>query len=73
MNSSLSSEFSAPSRVTAFIDNAPLAARNGHVLPVVNPADERTVSELEESDATVVDRAVRMLNRKGDVQELWPE
>src|SRR3984957_3891337 len=22
---------------------------------------------------TVVDRAVRMLNRKGDVQELWPE
>jgi hypothetical protein len=21
----------------------------------------------------VVDRAVRMLNRKGDVQELWPE
>src|ERR1700677_4263682 len=71
MNSSPSSEFVVPSRVTAFIDNAPLAATNGHVLPVVNPADERIVSELEESDATIVDRAVRAARRAFN-EGSWP-
>jgi len=71
MNSSLSSEFVVPSRITAFIDHAPLAARGGHVLPVVNPADERTVSELEESDATMVDRAVRAARRAFN-EGPWP-
>ena len=45
--------------------------RGGHVLPVVNPADERTVSELEESDATVVDRAVRAARRAFN-EGPWP-
>jgi acyl-CoA reductase-like NAD-dependent aldehyde dehydrogenase len=71
MNSSLSSEFVVPSRVAAFIDNAPLAPRNGHVLPVVNPADERIVSELEESDASMVDRAVRAARRAFN-EGPWP-
>jgi acyl-CoA reductase-like NAD-dependent aldehyde dehydrogenase len=71
VNSSLSSEFVVPSRITAFIDHAPLAARGGHVLPVVNPADERTVSELEESDATMVDRAVRAARRAFN-EGPWP-
>jgi acyl-CoA reductase-like NAD-dependent aldehyde dehydrogenase len=71
MNSTLSSEFVVPSRITAFIDHAPLAARGGHVLPVVNPADERTVSELEESDATIVDRAVRAARRAFN-EGSWP-
>jgi len=63
MDRPVSSEFAVPSRVTAFIDHAPLAARGAHVLAVVNPADERPVSELEESDATIVDRAVRAARR----------
>jgi acyl-CoA reductase-like NAD-dependent aldehyde dehydrogenase len=71
MNSTLSSEFVVPSRITAFIDHAPLAARGCHVLPVVNPADERTVSELEESDATIVDRAVRAARRAFN-EGSWP-
>ena len=71
MNSTLSSEFVVPSRITAFIGHAPLAAGGGHVLPVVNPADERTVSELEESDATVVDRAVRAARRAFN-EGSWP-
>jgi acyl-CoA reductase-like NAD-dependent aldehyde dehydrogenase len=71
MNSSLSSEFAVPSRITAFIDHAALAAGGGHVLPVVNPADERTVSELEESDATIVDRAVRAARRAFN-EGPWP-
>jgi acyl-CoA reductase-like NAD-dependent aldehyde dehydrogenase len=71
MNSSLSSEFAVPNRITAFIDHVSLAAGGGHVLPVVNPADERTVSELEESDATVVDRAVRAARRAFN-EGPWP-
>jgi acyl-CoA reductase-like NAD-dependent aldehyde dehydrogenase len=71
MSSFPSSEFAVPSRITAFIDDAPLPAGGGHVLPVVNPADERTVSELEESDATVVDRAVRAARRAFNAGP-WP-
>ena len=71
MNASFPTEFTVPSRITAFIDHAPLAAGDGHVLPVVNPANERTVSELEESDASVVDRAVRAARRAFN-EGPWP-
>jgi acyl-CoA reductase-like NAD-dependent aldehyde dehydrogenase len=52
-------EFAVRSRVTAFIDNELLRLEGAHLLPVINPADELDVSEVEEADAVIVDRAVR--------------
>ena len=52
-------EFACPSRVTAFIDGEFRPAGDGRVLPVIYPATEEQVSELEEAGADHVDRAVR--------------
>src|SRR5579883_2977170 len=51
-------DFPIPTRVTAFLDGAFRPAGRGHVLPVIYPATEEQVSELEESDAAQVDEAV---------------
>ena len=58
-------------RVTAFIDNAFLPAAAGPVLPVINPASELQVSEVEEASPAVVDRAVRAA-RSAFAQGPWP-
>ncbi|MEP6970811.1 MAG: aldehyde dehydrogenase [Betaproteobacteria bacterium] len=50
--------FNAPERVDAWIDGA-AAEHDGTLLPIVNPATAQIVSQLVESDATVVDAAVR--------------
>lgn len=50
--------FNAPERVDAWIDGA-AAEHDGTLLPIVNPATAQIVSQLVESDATVVDVAVR--------------
>jgi acyl-CoA reductase-like NAD-dependent aldehyde dehydrogenase len=75
MNQPLSREpqraFAVPARVAAFIDNALLPPGSGHVLPVINPADELRVSEVEESDAATVDRAARAA-RGAFAQGPWP-
>jgi acyl-CoA reductase-like NAD-dependent aldehyde dehydrogenase len=47
-----------PQRITAFIENDFLPSGPGHVLPIVYPATEERVSELEEADEAVVARAV---------------
>ncbi len=52
-------QFPVPSRVTAYIDGAFRPAGPGRLLPVVYPATEEPVSELEEAGADDVDRAVR--------------
>ena len=60
-----------PARVTAFIDNAFQAPGAGEPLPVIDPARELTVSEVEESGPAVVDRAVRAASR-AFAQGPWP-
>ena len=55
--------FPVRTRVTAFIDNAFRGPGAGRVLPVIDPATERQVSEVEESDAVVVDEAVGAAHR----------
>jgi acyl-CoA reductase-like NAD-dependent aldehyde dehydrogenase len=52
-------EFAARRHVTAFVDNDFLGRSAGVLLPVINPATELQVSEVEEADAAMVDRAVR--------------
>ena len=52
-------EYSVRKHVTAFIDNDFLPAGAGHTLPVIDPATELQVSEVEEAGPDVVDRAVR--------------
>ncbi len=64
-------EFAVRSRVTAFIDNAFLAPGSGAALPVIDPATERLVSEVEEADPTVVDCAVRAA-RRAFAKGPWP-
>jgi acyl-CoA reductase-like NAD-dependent aldehyde dehydrogenase len=59
------------SRVTAFIENAFLPAGSGIALPVVNPATEVQVSEVEEAGPTVVDHAVRAA-RQAFERGAWP-
>ena len=59
------------SRVTAFIENAFLPAGSGIALPVVNPATEERVSEVEEAAPTVVDRAVHAA-RHAFERGAWP-
>lgn len=63
--------FAVRSRVTAFIDNAFLAAGPGRLLPVIYPATEEQVSAVEEADAAVVDRAVAAARRAFD-HGPWP-
>jgi acyl-CoA reductase-like NAD-dependent aldehyde dehydrogenase len=63
--------FAVRSCVTAFIDNAFLAAGPGRLLPVIYPATEEQVSAVEEADATVVDRAVAAARRAFD-HGPWP-
>jgi len=58
-------------RVTAFVDNIFEPAGAGAVLPVVNPATELTVSEVQEADAQGVDRAVRAA-RTAFAEGPWP-
>jgi len=50
--------FEVPERVDAWINGAE-AVHSGTLLPIVNPATAQIVSQLVESDATVVDAAVR--------------
>ena len=50
--------FEVPEHVNAWIDGAK-AVHSGTLLPIVNPATAQIVSQLVESDATVVDAAVR--------------
>ena len=50
--------FEVPEHVNAWIDGAK-AVHSGTLLPIVNPATAQVVSQLVESDATVVDAAVR--------------
>jgi acyl-CoA reductase-like NAD-dependent aldehyde dehydrogenase len=52
-------EFTAPARVTPFIDGEFLPPGAANVLPVLYPATEEQVSEVEEADAPTVDRAIR--------------
>jgi len=52
-------EFAVRGHVTAFVDNVFLGPGSGQLLPVVDPATERPVSEVEEADSGIVDRAVR--------------
>jgi acyl-CoA reductase-like NAD-dependent aldehyde dehydrogenase len=59
------------SLVTAFIDDAFLAAGPGERLAVIDPATERQVSEIEEADAATVDRAVRAA-RRAFSEGPWP-
>jgi acyl-CoA reductase-like NAD-dependent aldehyde dehydrogenase len=57
--------------VTAFIDNAFLPAGSAIALPVINPATELQVSEVEEADPAVVDRAVHAA-RAAFTRGPWP-
>jgi acyl-CoA reductase-like NAD-dependent aldehyde dehydrogenase len=63
--------FAVRTRVTAFIDNAFLAAGAGRLLPVVYPATEERVSAVEEADGFIVDRAVGAARRAFD-HGPWP-
>lgn len=63
--------YKVPTRVTAFIDGISLPPGSGHVMPVIYPATEEQVSELEEADAAVVDRAV-MAARGAFEHGSWP-
>jgi 5-carboxymethyl-2-hydroxymuconic-semialdehyde dehydrogenase/aminomuconate-semialdehyde/2-hydroxymuconate-6-semialdehyde dehydrogenase len=56
---SLQANFPVPPRVTAFIDGAFRPSGAGRLLPVIYPATEEQVSELEESGPAEVDCAVR--------------
>lgn len=49
--------------VPSLIDGAPVAARGGHLMPVINPADESQVCLLREADRDEVDLAVRAARR----------
>jgi acyl-CoA reductase-like NAD-dependent aldehyde dehydrogenase len=62
---------SVRSRVTAFIENEFLPAGAGLALPVVNPATQLQVSEVEEAAPAVVDRAVRAA-RQAFERGAWP-
>jgi 5-carboxymethyl-2-hydroxymuconic-semialdehyde dehydrogenase/aminomuconate-semialdehyde/2-hydroxymuconate-6-semialdehyde dehydrogenase len=64
-------EFAARRLVTAFVDNAFLSPGSGVRLPVINPATELPVSEVEEAGAAIVDRAVRAA-RAAYTQGPWP-
>jgi len=64
-------EFAVRSRVTAFVDNAFLPPASGIALPVVNPATELQVSEVEEADPASVDHAVRAA-RSAFAHGPWP-
>jgi hypothetical protein len=48
--------YEVPTRVTAFVDGVFLPPGSGHVLPVIYPATEEQVSELEEAGPATVDR-----------------
>jgi 5-carboxymethyl-2-hydroxymuconic-semialdehyde dehydrogenase/aminomuconate-semialdehyde/2-hydroxymuconate-6-semialdehyde dehydrogenase len=58
--------------VTAFINNAFLAAGAGHPLPVIDPATQEQVAEVEECDAATVDLAVAAA-RKAFAIGPWPK
>ncbi len=66
-----SDRFAVRTRVTAFVDNAFLAAGPGRLLPVIYPATEEQVSAVEEADAAVVDCAVAAARRAFD-HGPWP-
>jgi 5-carboxymethyl-2-hydroxymuconic-semialdehyde dehydrogenase/aminomuconate-semialdehyde/2-hydroxymuconate-6-semialdehyde dehydrogenase len=57
--------------VTAFINNAFLAAGAGHPLPVIDPATQEQVAEVEECDSATVDLAVAAA-RKAFATGPWP-
>jgi 5-carboxymethyl-2-hydroxymuconic-semialdehyde dehydrogenase/aminomuconate-semialdehyde/2-hydroxymuconate-6-semialdehyde dehydrogenase len=58
-------------RVTSFIGNMFLQPSSGRLLPVIYPATEQQVSEVEEADAAVVDRAVAAARNAFD-HGPWP-
>jgi acyl-CoA reductase-like NAD-dependent aldehyde dehydrogenase len=64
-------EYAVRSRVTAFIDNDFLPASSALTLPVINPATELQVSEVEEASPAVVDRAV-LAARAAFARGPWP-
>lgn len=57
--------------VTSFIDNTFLAAGGEPRLPVIDPATELQVSEVEEAGPEMIDRAVRAA-RRAFTQGPWP-
>jgi len=71
MGQAVSPPRAAPQRITAFIDNDFLPPGSGHVLPIVYPATEERISELEEAGEAVVDRAVRAARNAFD-HGPWP-
>src|SRR5688572_11544591 len=70
MNAALQS-FPVLDRVTSLIHGEPVANRAGFDIPVVNPADERTISVLREADETEVNAAVESARRAFDSGP-WP-
>ncbi|HEU4530201.1 MAG TPA: aldehyde dehydrogenase [Steroidobacteraceae bacterium] len=70
MNAALQS-FPVLDRVTSLIHGEPVANRAGFDIPVVNPADERTISVLREADEAEVNAAVESARRAFDSGP-WP-
>jgi len=71
MNAATAPRFPVPDRVTSLIDGEPVAARGGFDLPIVNPANEETVSRLREADEQEVNAAVSAARRAFDAGP-WP-
>jgi acyl-CoA reductase-like NAD-dependent aldehyde dehydrogenase len=72
MNAATAPSFPVPDRVTSLIDGEPVAgARDGFDIPIVNPANEETVSRLREADAQEVNAAVSAARRAFDAGP-WP-
>lgn len=63
--------FSVLDRVTSLVDGEPVSARPGFDIPIVNPANEQTVSVLREADEQEVDAAVGAARRAFDAGP-WP-